>query len=148
MWKIHNFFHVSLLEQDITRKKQIGKEVRQIKFDAGDDDSGEYEVEAIWDSTIYMRESESAHLPGFYYQVSQKNIQRNEIPGSQLQRFNTSESLSACSIRTILTSQAQFLLLLTPRYQWLDQQSNKQSSPLSFLNKSKNDQLIALINKQ
>ena len=45
------------------------EEVRQIEFDAGDDESGEYNVEAIWDKIVYMRESESGHLPGLYYLV-------------------------------------------------------------------------------
>ena len=30
------------------------------------DDWGEYEVEAIWDSAVYARESELGHLPGLY----------------------------------------------------------------------------------
>ena len=68
-WKIHDVFHVSLLEQDIARKGRVDKEVRQIEFDVGDDDGGEYKVEAIWDSAVYARESESGHLPGLYYLV-------------------------------------------------------------------------------
>ena len=69
-WKIHNVFHVSLLEQDITRKGRVDKEARQMEFDAGNDESGEYKVEAIQDSAVYARESESGHLPGLYYLVS------------------------------------------------------------------------------
>ena len=46
-WKIHDIFHVSLLEQDTTRKGRVDKEVRQMEFNAGDDNSGEYKVEAI-----------------------------------------------------------------------------------------------------
>ena len=42
-WKIHNVFHVSLLEQDITRKKRVEKVP---KLDAGDD-SEEYKVKTI-----------------------------------------------------------------------------------------------------
>ena len=41
-WKIHNVFHVSLLEQDTTRK---GRELLVLEFEPGDDK--EYEVEAI-----------------------------------------------------------------------------------------------------
>ena len=33
------------------------------------DNSGEYEVEAIWDSAVYARESELGHLQGLYYLV-------------------------------------------------------------------------------
>ena len=63
---------MSLLEQDTTRKKRLDEEVKQMKFDAGDNESGEYKVEAIWDSAVYVRESESGHLLGFYYLVSWK----------------------------------------------------------------------------
>ena len=38
------------------------------ELDAGND-SGEYEVEAICDSAVYARKSESGHLPGLYYLV-------------------------------------------------------------------------------
>ena len=64
-WKIHNVFHVSLLKQDITRKERVEK-VPELNVG---DDSKEYEVEAIWDSTIYIRESEG-HLPGFHHLVA------------------------------------------------------------------------------
>ena len=39
-WRTHDVFHASLLEQDTTRKRRVDKEVRQIEFDAGDDDGG------------------------------------------------------------------------------------------------------------
>ena len=77
-WRIHDVFHVSLLEQDTTRKGRVDEEVRQIEFDAGDDESGEYEVEAIRDSAVYARESESGHLPGLYYLVSWKRYPEEE----------------------------------------------------------------------
>ena len=60
-------FHVSLLEQDTTRKRRMN-ENNTTKLDAGKD-SGEYEVEAIRDSAVYARES-AGHLPGLYYLVS------------------------------------------------------------------------------
>ena len=41
-WRIHNVFHVSLLEQDTTRK---GREFPGSEFEPGDDK--EYEVEVI-----------------------------------------------------------------------------------------------------
>ena len=53
---------MSLLEQDIARKGQVGKEVQEL--DAG---TKEYEMKAIWDSTVYANKSESGHLPGLYY---------------------------------------------------------------------------------
>ena len=47
------------------------------ELDAGDD-SSEYEVEAIRDSAVYTRESESGHLPGLYYLVSWKGYPEEE----------------------------------------------------------------------
>ena len=44
-----------------------------MEFDTGDNESGEYKVEAIWDSAIYIKKSESGHLPGLYYLVSWKD---------------------------------------------------------------------------
>ena len=63
---------MSLLEQDTTKKGRVDKEVKQIEFDAGNNNSGEYKVKAIWDSAVYSRESKSGHLSGFYYLVSWK----------------------------------------------------------------------------
>ena len=40
--------------------------------------SEEYEMEAIWDSTVYAKKSESDHLPGLYYLVSWKGYPKEE----------------------------------------------------------------------
>ena len=45
-WRIHDVFHVSLLEQDTTRKGRVD-ENDATELDAGDNKGGEYEVEAI-----------------------------------------------------------------------------------------------------
>ena len=66
-WRIHDVFHVSLLEQDTTRKGRVDEDAT--KLNAGDDEGGEYKVEAIRDSAVYARES-AGHLPGLYYLVS------------------------------------------------------------------------------
>ena len=76
-WRIHDVFHVSLLEQDTTRKGRVD-ENDAAELDAGEDDGGEYEVEAIRDSAVYARESESGHLPGLYYLVSWKGYPEEE----------------------------------------------------------------------
>ena len=61
---------MSLLEQDTTRKGRVDKNATELaELDAGED-SGEYEVEAILDSAVYTKESESDHLLGLYYLVS------------------------------------------------------------------------------
>lgn len=58
-WRIYNIFHMSLLEQDTTRKDQMDENVTEL--DAGKN-SKEYEIEAILDSAVYPNESESGHL--------------------------------------------------------------------------------------
>ena len=67
-WRVHNVFHMSLLEQDTIKKGQVSKAVP--KLDAGNKNSKEYEIEAIWDSIVYANKSESGHLPGLYYLVT------------------------------------------------------------------------------
>ena len=67
-WRIYDVFHVSLLEQDTTRKGRVDENIIA-ELDAGDNESGKYEVEAICDSAVYARESESGHLLGLYYLV-------------------------------------------------------------------------------
>lgn len=41
----------------------------QLQFDNNNDKGGEYEVEEIWDSTVYARESKD-NLIGLYFPVS------------------------------------------------------------------------------
>ena len=47
------------------------------ELDAGND-SREYKVEAIWNSTIYARELELGHLQSLYYLVSWKRYSKEE----------------------------------------------------------------------
>ena len=77
-WKIHDVFYVPLLEQDTTKKRRVDKEVRQMEFDIGDNNCRKYEVEVIWDSAVYAKESESNHLPGLYYLVACKEYLKEE----------------------------------------------------------------------
>ena len=68
-WRIHDVFHVSLAEQDITRKKQVDNKTLQLDFE--DEGEGEeYEVKAICNSAVYAKESESGQLLGLYYLIS------------------------------------------------------------------------------
>ena len=68
---------MSLLKQDTTRKKRVDDENAE-ELDVGDKKAGEYKVEAIRDSAVYARESESGHLLGFYYLVSWKRYPEEE----------------------------------------------------------------------
>lgn len=72
-WRIHDVFHVSLLEQDTTRRGR-GEET-MLEFEAGDRE--EYEVGGISDSVVYAKGSEG-HLPGLYYLVSWKGYPEEE----------------------------------------------------------------------
>ena len=60
---------MSLLEQNITRKRQVD-ENNVAKLDAGNNKSGGYKMEVIYNSTVYTKKSESGHLSGLYYLVS------------------------------------------------------------------------------
>ena len=69
---------MSVLKQDTTKKRRMDEEVRQIKFDADDNESGKYELEATWDSAVYARESELGYLQSLYYLVSWKGYPEEE----------------------------------------------------------------------
>ena len=75
-WKMHDVFHISLLEQDISRKERVDKRVTELELEAGN--SKKYEVEAIRDSTVYASKSESGQLPGLYYLVAWKGYPEEE----------------------------------------------------------------------
>ena len=66
-WRIHDVFHVSLQEQDSTKKGRVHEENAE---ELDNDDDGKYKVEAIRDNAVYAKESELGHLPGLYYLVS------------------------------------------------------------------------------
>ena len=60
---MHNVFHMSLLEQNTTRKERVDKRVKELELEAGD--SKEYKVEAIWDSAVYASKLESDQLQAY-----------------------------------------------------------------------------------
>ena len=68
-WKIHDVFHVSLLEQDTTKKGRMNElfPEPEPEFDIGN--NKEYKIEAIIDSAVYAKEVKR-YLPGLYYLVS------------------------------------------------------------------------------
>ena len=70
-WRVHNVFHVSLLEQDTTKKKQVNDMQLEFKFEASD--KKEYEINGIWDSAVYVKESATEQLPELYYLILWKS---------------------------------------------------------------------------
>ena len=59
-------FHVSLPEQNTTKKGQVDKKVTELEFEARN--SKEYEIEGIWDSAVYISKAKG-YLPGLYYLI-------------------------------------------------------------------------------
>ena len=72
-WRIHDVFHVSLLEQNTTKKGQVND--MQLEFEA--DNDKEYEVNGIRDSAVYAGES-AKQLPGLYYLFLWKDYPEEE----------------------------------------------------------------------
>ena len=89
-WRIHDVFHVSLLEQNITKKGWVDKKtVEQLEFEAGGINK-EYKVEGICESAIYASELEGGNLPSLYYLAFWKNYPKDEStwePASAMQHL-------------------------------------------------------------
>ena len=87
-WKIHNVFHVSLLEQDTTKKGQVNYTQLDFEFKASHDE--EYKVDGIWNSAIYAKKWTTGQLPGLYYLVLWKSYSKEENtwePALAIQQF-------------------------------------------------------------
>ena len=74
-WKIHNVFHVSLPEEDTTKKEQVDENVTE--FETGSNDK-KYKMERICDSAVYAKKLATGHLLGLYYLVLWKNYPKEE----------------------------------------------------------------------
>ena len=87
-WRIHDVFHVSLLEQDTTKKERVNDTQLDFEFEAGNNEK--YEVDGIWDSTVYAKKSTTGQMPGLYYLVLWKGYPKEENtwePVSAIQHF-------------------------------------------------------------
>ena len=74
-WRIHNIFHVFLLEQDTTKKGQVKDTQLNFEFKVGN--NKKYEVKGIWDSAVYAKKS-AGQLPGLYNLVLWKSYPEEE----------------------------------------------------------------------
>lgn len=70
-WRIHDIFHVLLLKQNTTRKKQVEENVTQLEFRASDHE--EYKIEGICNNIIFAKELEIGYLLVFYYLIFWKD---------------------------------------------------------------------------
>lgn len=59
---------MTLLEQAITRKKQLGKNIMRLEFEANN--NKKYVVKGICGNVIYARELKGHDLLGLYYLVT------------------------------------------------------------------------------
>lgn len=64
--KIYDIFHVLLLKQDITKKRQVDENIIQLKFEIGN--NKKYEVKIIWDNAVYAKKLNN-NLSGLYYLI-------------------------------------------------------------------------------
>ena len=71
-WKIYNVFHMSLLEQDTTRKRRMDELFRESEPEFNTGNNKEYKVEVIIDSAVYAKKADE-NLPGLYYLVFWKS---------------------------------------------------------------------------
>ena len=73
-WRIHNAFYISLLKQNITKKRQVNN--KQLEFKAGNNEK--YKVDSIENRVVYTRESATKQLSRLYYLVLWKGYLKNK----------------------------------------------------------------------
>ena len=93
-WKMHNVFHILLLEQDSTKKEQVNKCVTKLELEAGD--SKVYKVEAIWDNAVYVNKLESSQLPGLCYLIAWKGYSEEKNTWKTLSAVQHLKKLISC----------------------------------------------------
>ena len=87
-WRIHDFFHVWLLEQNTTNKGQVND--TQLDFEIEIGNNNKYKVDGIWNNAIYARELAIEQLPRLYYLVLLKGYSEDGNtwgPASAIQHF-------------------------------------------------------------
>ncbi len=67
---------MSLLEYDTKKKGRVDETTSQLDFEANDKGK-KYEIEGIWDSTVYIKKSKD-HLLRLYYLVLWKSYPEEE----------------------------------------------------------------------
>lgn len=68
---------MSLLEQNITKKRQVNKLLDiELRFNAGK--NKRYKVKAIKDNVVHFNAAAKGQFLGLYYLVSWKNYSKNE----------------------------------------------------------------------
>ena len=65
--RIHNIFHVSLLEKNTIRNKYVND--KQLNFKIKADNNKKYKVENIYNSTVFIKKLIKGQLLGLYYLV-------------------------------------------------------------------------------
>lgn len=68
-WKIHNVFHMLLLEKGTNKKGRVDENVTELN---NGNKGKKFKIETICDSAVHAKES-AGHLPKLYYLVFEKS---------------------------------------------------------------------------
>lgn len=76
---MYHVFYMSLLEQDITKKRQVDKIMSKLEFVNGKSKNSKYEIKTIWNSAVYAKQSETkAYLSNLYYLILWKEYSKKD----------------------------------------------------------------------